>query len=67
MAPVKQLGEVSWSVVCAACCHIWQWYLLSYGSGICCYAFILLFLIFLFKLDIDKLMEWSMIPVLCAS
>ena len=22
VAPVKQLGEVSWSVMCAACCHI---------------------------------------------
>ena len=22
LAPVKQLGEVSWSVVCAACCHM---------------------------------------------
>ena len=22
MAPVKQQGEVSWSMVCAACCHI---------------------------------------------
>ena len=22
MAPVQQLGEVSWSVVCAACCHM---------------------------------------------
>ena len=22
MAPVLQLGEVSWSVVCAACCHM---------------------------------------------
>ena len=22
MAPVQQLGEVSWLVVCAACCHM---------------------------------------------
>ena len=22
MTPVQQLGEVSWSVVCAACCHM---------------------------------------------
>ena len=22
MVPVLQLGEVSWSVVCAACCHM---------------------------------------------
>ena len=22
MAPVWQLGDVSWSVVCAACCHM---------------------------------------------
>ena len=22
MAPGQQLGEVSWSVVCAACCHM---------------------------------------------
>ena len=22
MAPVQQLGEDSWSVVCAACCHM---------------------------------------------
>ena len=22
MAPVQQLGEVSWSVVCSACCHV---------------------------------------------
>ena len=29
MAPVQRLGEVSWSVVCAACCHaaIWHGYL----------------------------------------
>ena len=32
MAPVLQLGEVSWLVVCAACQHaaIWLWYLLLY-------------------------------------
>ena len=22
MVPVKQLGKISWSVVCAACCHM---------------------------------------------
>ena len=64
MAPVLQLGEVSWSVVFAACClmtlvfaimHLYNIFKKNY----CFCPF--LFYPFL-KSGIDKLTEWSMIP-----
>ena len=71
MAPVYQLGEVSWlDGICS---------MLPYGTGICCYALIYFLLCFncfcvflsntFLKSGIDKLTEWSMIPAcpaLCA-
>ena len=53
MAPVKQLGEVSWSVVCAACCHM----------AFVIFANLLLSTPFhtFFQSGIDKSTEWSTI------
>ena len=39
VAPVQQLAEVNWSVVCAACCHMAL-------VGICCCEFMFLLLLF---------------------
>ena len=64
MAPVQRLGEDSWSVVCAACCHmtlvfaamhlynIFEFFIASVHS----------FLILFLKSGIDKSTEWSTIP-----
>ena len=56
----QQLGEVSWSLVCAACCHaaIWHWYLLL-CSDILFFWFSMLLSIPFFKSGIDKSTEWS--------
>ena len=63
MAPVQQLGEVSWSWYMQHAA-IWHWYLLF-----CIYIIFFIFYYFypfLFPLkkksDIDKLTEWSTIP-----
>ena len=63
MAPVKQLGEVSWLVVCAACCLMSLVFAVMHLYDL--YKFFYCFCPFLFytfkKSGIDKLMEWSTI------
>ena len=63
MAPVYQLGEVSWLVVCTACCHISLVFAVMHLYNI--FYFLLLlsipFLYFL-KSGIYKLTEWSTVP-----
>ena len=64
MAPVQRLGEDSWSVVCAACCHMTLVFAVMHLYNILriCYCFCpFLFYTFL-KSGIDKSTEWSMIP-----
>ena len=64
MAPVKQLGEDSWSVVCAACCHmtlvfaVMHLYIILEFSIASVHFFFNTFL----KSGIDKSTEWSTIP-----
>ena len=62
MTPVQQLGEVSWSVVCAACCHMALVFAVMhlYFFFNCFCPF--LFYTFFFKSGIDKSTEWSTIP-----
>ena len=64
MAPSQQLGEVSWSVVCTACCHMMLVFAVMHLYDI--FLFFYCFCPFLFytflKSGIDKLMEWSTIP-----
>ena len=68
-APVSQLGEVSWSVVCAACCHMALVFAVMHLynnfffiiASVHAFLFILFFSLF-FKSRIDKSTEWSMIP-----
>ena len=65
MAPVLQLGEVNWSVVCAACCHMTLVFAVMhlYNLFIIFYFFCpFLFYTFL-KSGIDKSTEWSTTPV----
>ena len=62
MAPVQQLGDVSWSVGCAACFHM---ALVFAVMHLYIFLFLLLsirFLYFLKKSGIDKSTEWSTIP-----
>ena len=64
MAPVLRLGEDSWSVVCAACCHmtlvfaVMHLYNISFFNCFCPFPF----LYFKKKSSIDKSTEWSTIP-----
>ena len=63
MAPVWQLGEVSWSVVCSACCHMTLVFAvmhLYYWFLFCCFCPFLFYTVL--KSGIDKSMEWSTIP-----
>ena len=65
MAPVQQLGEVSWSVVCAACCHMALVLAVMhlYNQFFICFCpFLSFFFSFFFKSGIDKSTEWSTIP-----
>ena len=61
MAPVQQLGEVSWLVVCAACCHMTLVLAVMHLYNIFCCFCPFLFYTFL-KSGIDKSTEWSTIP-----
>ena len=65
MAPVQQLGEVSWSVVCAACCHMALVFAVMHLYNVF-FIFFYCFCSFLFytflKSGIDKSTEWSTIP-----
>ena len=66
MAPAKQLGEVIWSVVCVACCHVALIFAIMHLYNILLFFLLLLsisFSYFLKKAHIDKSVEWSMIPV----
>ena len=58
MAPVQQLGEVSWSVVCAACCPMALVFAVMHLYNILDFLLLLSipFLYFL-KSGIDKLTE----------
>ena len=65
MAPVWQLGEDSWSVACAACCHMTLVFAVMHLYNILELFLLLLsipFLYFFKKSDIDKSTEWSTIP-----
>ena len=65
MAPVLQLGEVSWSVVCAACCDMTLVFAVMHLYDICCCFFIASvhsFFNTFFKSGIEKSTEWSTIP-----
>ena len=64
MAPVLQLEEVSWSVVCAACCHMALVFAVMHVYSIKNFFLLLLSIPFLYfkkKSGIDKSTEWSMI------
>ena len=65
MAPVQQLGEVSWSMVCAACFHKGLVFAVMHLYNILdffyCFCPFLFFYSFL-KSGIDKSKEWSTIP-----
>ena len=67
MAPVLQLGEDSWSVVCAACCRMTLVFAIInlYNIFLKCIASVHFFFFFytFLKSGIDKSMEWSTIPV----
>ena len=64
MAPVLRLGEDSWSVVCAACCHMTLVFAVMHLYNILeffiasVHSFFILFL----KSVIDKSTEWSTTP-----
>ena len=62
MAPVQQLGEVSW-LVYVQHAAMWHWYLLLCMCIICIifYYFCSLFFYYLKKSGIDKSVECSMI------
>ena len=66
MTRVWQQGEVSWSMVCAACCHM------ALVSAVMHLNFFLIasvhsFYTFFFnKSGIDKSTEWSTVPVVLA-
>ena len=67
MAPVSQLGEVSWSVVCAACCHMTLVFAVMHLYNSLEFFLLLLSIPFFFfytflKSGIDKSTEWSTIP-----
>ena len=69
MAPVQQLGEVSWSVVCAACCHMALVFAVMYLYNIF-YNFVVAYVHSFFNTfstsGIDKSSEWSTIPAIPA-
>ena len=52
MAPVQQLGEVSWSVVCAARCHMTLVFTVMHLYSILEFILLLLFIPFLYFLKI---------------
>ena len=68
MAPVLRLGEDSWSVVCAACCHMTLVFAVMHLYNILDLKknFLLLlsisFFILFLKSGIDISTEWSTIP-----
>ena len=65
MAPVQQLGEVSWSVVCAACCHTTLVFAVMHLYNISmfyCFCPFLFLYFFFSESGIDKSTEWSTIP-----
>ena len=66
MSPVWQLGEVSWSMVCAVCCHMAQVFAVMHLYNIFyifyCFCPFLFLYFFFFKSGIDKSTEWSPIP-----
>ena len=67
MVPVKQLGEVSWSAVCAVCCHMALVFAVVHLATYYFNFFLLLLVIsffYTFKKNsgIDKSTEWSTIP-----
>ena len=65
MAPVKQLGEVSWSVVCAACCQMALVFAIMHLYNILDFFIASVhsfFQFFFLKSGIDKSTEWSTIP-----
>ena len=66
MASVKRLGEDSWSVVCAACCHMTLVFAAMHLYNILefFYCFCPFFFLYLKKkaTGIDKSTEWSTIP-----
>ena len=68
MAPVSQLGEVSWSVVCAAYCHMALVFAITHLHNV--FIFVLLlsisFVYTFSKSGIDRSTEWSTIPA-CTS
>ena len=64
MASVQQLGEVSWSVVCAACCHMALVFAVKHFHNIIiCTASVHLKNKLKKKSGINKSTEWSTIPV----
>ena len=65
MAPLQQLGEVNWSVVCAACCRKALVFAVMHSCNIFLIASVHCFLYNSVKsdIDIDKSTEWSTIPV----
>ena len=64
MASVKQLGEVSWLMVCAACCHMTLVFAVMHLYNILEFfiASVHSFFILFKKSGIDKSTECSMIP-----
>ena len=65
MAPLQQLGEVNWLVVCAARCHKALVFAVMHSYNIFLIASVHCFFYNSFKsdIDIDKSTEWSTIPV----
>ena len=56
MAPVLQLGEVNWLVVCAACCHM------ALVFAVMDLYFFIFYILYTFKKSgIEKSVEWSTI------
>ena len=64
MASVQQLGEVSWLVVCAACCHMALVFAVMhlYKRYFLIASVHSIFILFL-KSSIDKSTKWPTIPV----
>ena len=64
MAPVLQLGEVIWLVVCVACCHMALVFVVMHLYNILDFliASVHSFFITFLKSGIDKSTEWSTTP-----
>ena len=64
MAPLWQLGEISWLVVCAACCHMTLVFAVMHLYNIFWFfiASVHSFFILILKSGTDKSTQWSAIP-----